>query len=311
MHYFITAFFFYSFGLMAQINPWQGIIDLDSCDFETNCEMLRMDTSSLLWQIANPSQKQYLNTAHSPTMVMLTDSTQSYPPNTYDYFDLVVSVGWNFGLILDFWHRYDTDTLADGGYIEISYDKGQSWNNLSAEPINNMHVEFNTENLYSNNSLLYNGSPGFTGRDTGWVHTKVQWTWALPLKQMNYDTIIFRFSFVSDSIHSNKDGWMIDDIKIAHADYGSFTNHLNAKSTGLNLYPQPCVRELFYNLASTNLTAQSYTIFDMMGGVLMQGMIDNQEQSMHIEALKPGSYILKLNLENDRSIVKLFTKKGS
>ena len=84
-----------------------------------------------IWQIGAP-QKIFFNSAYSVPNTIVTDTINFYPVNNQSSFDLYVGAfnmggmwGWNYPLdiFIDFRHKYDTDTLIDGGYITVSWDK--------------------------------------------------------------------------------------------------------------------------------------------------------------------------------------------
>jgi len=84
-----------------------------------------------IWQVGK-LYKDFLDSTLSGKHGIVTDTLNSYPVNIDDYFDIVLPVmdsAWGEG-ILSFYHKYQTDSLFDGGFIEVSYDYGMNWNNL-------------------------------------------------------------------------------------------------------------------------------------------------------------------------------------
>jgi len=57
---------------------------------------------------------------------ILTDSTVAYDTSNTSYFELEIPLIAHINE-LTFYHKYQTDSLLDGGYIEISYDSGANW----------------------------------------------------------------------------------------------------------------------------------------------------------------------------------------
>ena len=103
----------------------------ETINFESPSSMVWIDDTqeNNIWQIGTP-QKDYFDQAYSPPYAILSDTIESYGENLHSSF--IVSVkGWSwFGgspSILTFKHKFDTDTLTDGGYIDVSYDSGESW----------------------------------------------------------------------------------------------------------------------------------------------------------------------------------------
>ena len=83
--------------------------------------------SANIWQIGTPS-KIILNSAYSPSLALITDSINPYPINNSSTFELLIRT--DDYTEISFWHRLNTDTLTDGGVIEISTDFGNSWQNV-------------------------------------------------------------------------------------------------------------------------------------------------------------------------------------
>ena len=98
----------------------------DTIQFEVPYAYLEIDTSAqCIWQIARP-QKLFFNSSYSGEKAILTDSVSSYPTDNLSFFELkigefncstYVEVGLEeiVGFCIEFKHKFDTDTLADGG----------------------------------------------------------------------------------------------------------------------------------------------------------------------------------------------------
>jgi hypothetical protein len=100
-------------------------------------------------------------------------------------------------------HTMESDTLADGGYIEFSEDNGLNW--MNAYDIND-----NTVNPgYSDVSTLFNGELGFSG------NFKEHGCMVEFYPSINTDTVLLRIVFISDSINSNNGGWQLNELSMA------------------------------------------------------------------------------------------------
>ena len=79
-----------------------------------------------IWQIGY-AQKSFLDYSLSSNAVMITDTINSYPTLVDNYFLLSIPSTDNFFTwpegILSFYHKFQTDSLLDGGFIEISEEK--------------------------------------------------------------------------------------------------------------------------------------------------------------------------------------------
>ncbi|MEI7981068.1 MAG: T9SS type A sorting domain-containing protein [Bacteroidota bacterium] len=191
----------------------------DYNDFETPDSLLQIDISLTgnIWQIGTPS-KIFFDSAYSIPKAIVTDTMNFYPPNNFSAFTIKISdPAWNPAYqpnrtSITFHHKYDTDSLQDGGYIEVSYDSGATWTNIVNDPlITGFNYNINT----SSNPIIANGNAAYTGRSigfsNGWRQDGFMWCympWLTPKK------IFVRFVFSSDGIQTNKEGWMIDDIQL-------------------------------------------------------------------------------------------------
>ena len=204
-------------------------------------------------------------------------------------------------------HKYDTDSLMDGGYITISYDEGISWINIIDDTCWYFDIcpPDESSNLYHHEDTLFNGESGFSGNSGGWVKTGLAWYIMPVFETMDApeDTIILRFNFVSVSITSDKEGWMIDHIKLYAIDLGGGADDPIHENREILLYPNPC-RD-YININGMN-AGTDFQIFTPMGHVIMEGSIDSDR--INVEDLPPGPYILQLKTRTQkttRKIIKL------
>jgi len=134
-----------------------------------------------IWQVGK-LYKDFLDSTLSGKHGIVTDTLNSYPVNIDDYFDIVLPVmdsAWGEG-ILSFYHRYQTDSLYDGGFIEVSYDYGISWNNIIFDA---SHINENFIGLYNQSDTISGGIPAFTGTNYEWSYVELYWWWIALLKK--------------------------------------------------------------------------------------------------------------------------------
>src|ERR1035437_3950545 len=180
-------------------------------NFEQPDTSLTIDTtlSGNIWQIGSP-HKVFFDSAYSGTKAIVTDTVNPYPVNNHSEFVVKyhsqnplywMYYEYNFS----FWHKFDTDSMKDKCSIEISHNEGNNWTNVIDDSIINFIPHyFNT--FYSQNIK------GFSGNSEGWKLSSLLWS---PCRGQIADTLIwFKFVFNSDSIQTNKEGWMIDDISL-------------------------------------------------------------------------------------------------
>ncbi len=308
---FLFYFVFVSHSLFAQeyyelpidtINfeePGQGVIEI------------QIDTldSTNIWQIAVPN-KLFLDSAYSFSHAIITDSLNYYPTNNESFFYLNFSNDYNFtDGVFEIRHKFDTDTLKDGGLIEMSCDSGATWMNI----INEDHCPFGyslegcnltdwvnqlyqtPSTLYTNTDSLFNGDYGFSGNSGGWVTT---WfgTVEYGLKSHS-DNIMLRFKFVSDTINTNKEGWMIDDIRFYQISVpGSIDEQIAPK---FKIYPNPVSSSANIELEKIYNTTE-VLVYNALGNLVKTHTYSNQRTvTFEKENLPSGVYWLQLKGDSE------------
>lgn len=293
---------FLNLSLSAQVEPYKGIFELHACDLETSCDLLQFDTSSQnLWTIGLPA-KPFFDTAYSIPNAILTDTINPYASNNHSYFDLIIPDYEEYlNLILSFKHKYQTDSLIDGGYIEISYDNGASWVDVLKDPTE-IRV-FNTENMYAISDTLDGGISGFSGT-SDWQDTKIQWVWKFPVSLLNNDTLQLRFNFISDSLQTNKAGWMIDDIVVSYADLGSQTKEL-ASAQMAKIYPNPFSESTLISLSNFEYQENQSLQLINAQGVVQRVYTNLRDSEIVVEKgnLSAGLYWVYLQSKGQAQVV--------
>jgi Secretion system C-terminal sorting domain len=161
--------------------------------------------STNIWQVGPPHKTVFDAAATLPNAI-LTDTVNTYPPNNTSSFQFTYVPWATWGIFALQWkQKLDMDPGQDGGKIEYSLDAGTTWANV-----------FNDPHLYNfygfqaaNEDTLPNGDFVFSGTDSVWrdVWLCYDMSWLSLL-----DSIMIRYTFVSDSIDTQKDGWMIDNM---------------------------------------------------------------------------------------------------
>ena len=269
---------------IAQIDPYLGIIAVDSTDFSTANPYVHINPTGL-WQ-RGFSQKNYLqpNSLHE---VLITDTVHNYAVNIEESFEIHWPVYPNsiFNFILSFDHSMDTDSSIDGGRIEVSYDYGQNWIDIYEDALTN--VAFNTENFYAPTDTLFDGRAGFSGHFTQ-RHSVLQWVWILPLKSFPTDTMYYRFLFKSDSLDNNKEGWMLESLHFAYADMPSGLSMTQDALFMFECSPNPVENQL---QISTELNEYNLTVYDVSGNILHEGQ---NEKTLNLSGFSNGVFFVQL-----------------
>ena len=240
--------------------------------------------SNNIWQIGAPSKATF-DSAYSASLALITDSVNTYPINNTSSFMFTVYTD-DFTEI-EFWHKINSDSLADGGVIEVSTDGGFSWTNIINLP------QITCTNFYSSSDFISSNSnkSGFTGT-SDWMHSKIQGAYLFD--------VTFRFTFTSDSINTNKDGWMIDNFSVKV--YGTGINQ--SKVSKFNIYPNPSTKLI--NISGLNNHDYSCSIINHFGQKIQSQQINNSNSQIDISTLRNGTYFIEIihQQTNKKSILK-------
>lgn len=286
------CFLVLNFPAFSQIDYGQGVHLIDSCSFELTCINLKIDTSNIhnIWQIGRP-QKPYFDSAYGGPIAILTDTVNSYQISDSSTF--IIRVPYDLVILVSFKHKFQSDTLTDGGYVDASYDNGSSWFNVSSNPnlwnvpIGDFFGDFNKENLYSDNDDLINGEPGFSGFSNGWITTKMEWIFQHPLRLSSpLDSFSLRFHFISDTIQTNKDGWLIDDIVIYKVNLGGGVSE-NDNHKNIDVSPNPSNGK--FSVKSSE-KMEVVEIYNLIGESVLKS---DQLPDLDLSNQPPGIYFMK------------------
>lgn len=296
----------------------------DTVTFESPCSYISIDSSSQnIWQIGVPN-KTIFNSAYTPTHAIVTDTINYYPINNHSYFDLYIghfnidpiyNSGYYPGdIFIEIKHKFNTDTLLDGGFISVSWDKGNTFINIINDTIYQTFVSgvspsssWNSElvNLYDTTNVLFNGEHGFSGSSNGWITTKFCWHY-IPCKKNNkafLDTMILRFNFISDSINNNMEGWMIDNIRLYSVDLGGNIKSLSANNN-ISISPNP-FKEKTEIRFDKNYNLIDIKIYNLQGILIDELKTYNQDKVIYSNNHLPaGMYFCKINIDNKISQTK-------
>jgi hypothetical protein len=215
---------------------------------------------------------------------------------------------WYFTRIfIDFRHKYDTDTLSDGGYITVSWDNGLTWMNIVDDTANNYMVTphrpwyyYGNTNLYDTISTLYNGEHGFSGNSGGWVHSYMAWYDTPSKKRAEYpsDTMRLRFNFISDGIQQNHEGWMIDEIRLFAIDLGTGIREYMEGRFHSYFFPNPVTTTAIFTMDKTYHDVH-YELMDSRGLLISKGDRGTcYEFTFERTGIPPGMYFMRLFLDN-------------
>lgn len=236
----------------------------------------------------------------------VTDSINPYPTNNISSFQFSIinctyyNIGNNcesnyWGPFFNITHRIDTDAGIDGGTIEVSYDNGSNWKNLIEDTINFPYLNY-TDFYTVNDTITSLGKPGFSG-STDWEYFSFS---GFPVETENtYDTITFRFTFASDSIQTNRDGWMIGRIYLG----GEFEGVEEIQTDNLiSISPNPTSNEL--RIQKTKFSEKSSVQVLNCSGQILYNNPNFIGETIDTQQLSNGLYYLKYSDQKHFTIEK-------
>ena len=118
------------------------------------------------------------------------------------------------------------------------------------------------------------------------------------------DTILYRFTFISDSIQTNKDGIMFDNLHFE--DWSESIREIQNDNL-ISIYPNPAKDKLFIDIKKRS-ESKIFQIIDYQGKILYERN-NLTENDIDISQLVNGIYILKYLDEKYYSIKRFVVLK--
>ncbi|MCX6232402.1 MAG: T9SS type A sorting domain-containing protein [Bacteroidetes bacterium] len=264
----------YTTAIFAQ---WNWTLNFDDTSYRSRVTIDTVSTHNCRWQIGAP-QKAVFNSAFSGPNAIVTDILNPYPAKDTSRFIIKHNRPGQFGsnqlLMLDFQFKLNTDTLTDYGMVEASINNGATWINLLTQ-----------DTLYS--LTWWAPKPVLSGNTNGWVHYSENLaflTYSLGFSS----TILYRFTFISDSIQTNKAGWMMDNFSFVEVweDVPEYENNYL-----ISIYPNPANDNLIIHKTKENSNA-GIQLFDSKGQLMLENK-NFTEDHISIANLENGLYFLK------------------
>ncbi len=150
-------------------------------------------------------------------------------------------------------------------------------------------------NFYTNIDTILGNTPAFSGHSNGWLHSEFYWFWDCLAKEFPQDSLIVRFIFKSDSIQTNKEGWLIDNIVFNGYEIIGDISYITLGREKVKLYPHP-VKEFFtIEFDNTNNNTFTFEIFDNMGKqIIIKKSIRTNKIKVNKLNISKGIYFYKL-----------------
>ncbi|HET6226333.1 MAG TPA: T9SS type A sorting domain-containing protein [Bacteroidia bacterium] len=260
------------------------------------------NNASNIWQIGKP-HKTIFNMAATEPNVIVTDTVKTYPSNTTSTFTFHLDFSNSSGnIVATRWkQKLDMDKHKDGGIIEFSLDKGVTWQNAFNNPIVHNIYGYNSDNK----DTLSSGQYAFSGTDSTWRDV---W-FCIYLFSNNPSSIDYRFTFKSDAINNQKEGWMIDNLFVTKT-----MMHIvkeNEKSKYLTVYPTATqgIVNIEASKIQDNHVIESVRLFGIDGRLVEEFKPDPSNFAVNISYLPNGIYYLMVNTNLQHEVFPIMLSK--
>jgi hypothetical protein len=240
------------------------------------------------WQIG-PPQKTLFNSALSVPNAIVTDTINVYPANNTSVFFIknLGTKGSMYGLeIFDGYYYVQSDSLNDYGLIEFSPDNGTTWIDLINDTVFNLNIDWWTP------------KPVLTGNSGGWVHFEVMLEDIGSAFNMQFgDTIIYKFTFISDGINENLDGLMYDNFLFWEFIEG--ISEIRFKPLETSIYPNPSSNNFTIEFKNPHNDSFQLNVYNARSKLMMSndGIVGTTVKFAK-ENLPAGIYFYKLTNSN-------------
>lgn len=265
---------------------WQ--INFESSGYLNRIVKDTISNPNCSWQIGQPHKTAFTAAFSAPNAIM-TDTLHPVRANDTSIFYLKHVRPNNIPIhefILHFWYQMEGDS-TDFGTIELSPDSGHTWVNLLTQDTT-FHMRW-----------MSSHKPTMKGTTSGWQHFALDMMdWAssygtFPV-YMTADTILFRFTYISDSNATAHDGWIIDDITLE--DWYEGVEEVRNDNL-ISISPIPTNKILnIHQKKSTNKA--SIKIINLDGRVLYNDS-NFVGESIDIRPLPNGIYLLRYSDTKD------------
>lgn len=277
---------------------------LDTISFENPSANIHiLQSTGNLWQIGKP-QKTFFNGAHSGSKVIVTDTSHYYPAGDTSSFDYVIHtpITQSCQTCLQFWHKYEMDSTGDQGLINVSYDGGNSWIPLKDTTLNTPYYSIFTWNgdYHAANSTTTQHN-AVKGKSDGWIQSRFCWQWWIPIGAktdsiiVNPDSMMVRFTFISDGTTKQKEGWMIDDFKSYNNWGGCSGIEEYSTSDFMRAWPIPFTDQTVLN-TRREINDATLGLYNSLGQEIMKREhLNGKRTTLGRNGLPAGLYTLKLS----------------
>jgi hypothetical protein len=292
----LYSLFLLSIGFSATAQMYTQYFDGEDT-VAWNSILVHPDTSSSgVWQVG-PPQKIIFESASTIPNVLVTDTVNTYPDSlSSSAWFMIPQDALSSGSIAIQWNqKIDFDLNKDGGLVEFSSDSGATWQNAFYHP--------DVYNFYgwstANEGALPSGEACFTGTDSTWKNV---WLCFLYDYLWTIDNLSVRFRIVSDSVETNQEGWMIDNIHLAQTWFHPVAEQ--SRPANFKIYPTITDRSVALEQinSSAELTVKGISILNMNGQLIRLVDASTNVEFIDISDLAPGRYLLMIESDQKKEL---------
>ncbi len=214
-----------------------------------------------------------------------TDTVNAYPINDTSVF-IITNIArgqgfeWPHTVVLAGQYFVNSDTLTDYGKIEFSPDNGITWVDMLNDTVGSWY-------WYSAEK------PILTGNSNQW---KSFW---INLAELGHyydvqdgDTVLYKFTFISDGIQTNKDGLMYDDLHFE--DWVEGTEEIGYDLIKSKCFPNPVKDELVISFDNNFNSKFELYIYNLVGSEIYNSKTNSNSINLSVSAYEKGTYFYKL-----------------
>lgn len=266
-----------------------------------NAVIIKLDTSSSnVWQIG-PPQKNIFNSAFSTPNSLMTDTINNYPINTTSSFTFGIRPFQIQGgiLVLQWMQQLDMDKGGDGGIIEFSVDSGRTWDNVFNNPFVYSFYGFNSSNQ---DTIIATGDYSFSGTDSTWRNI---WL-CYDISWLSFtDSLTVRFTMKSDSVNTNKEGWIIDNLLVSQTLIHTITEKKQEKYMEVSPIPTSGIVNISCKKMDSFHIIQELQLLDIRGSILKTWKNVPTKFFVDISDQDSGVYFLKIKTNVKTETIKI------
>lgn len=262
---------------------WNTNAHLDFDD-STQFQFFLADTAfeDNIWQIGNP-QKTFIDSSFSAPYCLITDTADTYPIGNLSSAQMKLQLTEGYVHVY-FTHKFESDSLLDGGCIELSIDDSTWHGFYDSAYWSSVNLEFwGGLDFYDVTDTVETlGQPGASGHSGDWIHSNLRVFYQNVQPFPEY--LGLRFLFASDSIETQKDGWAIDNF---HFEFGHIGIDEIDEQLGV-VYPNPTSGFIRFRNASI---VESFKLYDAHGRLIKE--LDVHAGTINVSDFPTGIYLAR------------------